>query len=85
MGGGGSITAAGSALAWVDLVLRVETGQPYVNSAHFRDRLVFIPHLQGERCPAWEPSTRGSWLELTAGHTSGDLRRAAWVGVVVSL
>jgi xylulokinase len=82
---GGSVSAAGSALAWVDQVLRVEERSSGFSVPRESERLVFIPHLRGERCPDWEPVARGSWLGLDAGHSAADLRRSAWEGVLFSL
>ncbi len=83
---GGSVTAAGSALAWADEVLRVDHSAPYVSHPPDLDQpLIFIPHLSGERCPAWNPAARGAWLGLSAAHTSTDLRQAVWEGVMFSL
>ncbi|NLE45269.1 MAG: hypothetical protein GX620_11155 [Chloroflexi bacterium] len=87
---GGSVTAAGSALAWADGVLRPPTTNRAGITAqsaplHPTQPLVFVPHLSGERCPAWEPHGRGSWIGLAATHTTDDLRQAVLEGVVFSL
>jgi xylulokinase len=82
---GGSVTAAGSALAWAQQLLRdVETsGLPECTDPGHP--LVFMPHLAGERCPAWEPRARGAWIGLSIQHTSRHLQRAVLEGVAFSL
>jgi xylulokinase len=83
---GGSVTAAGSALAWAERALgsdaiREQEGEPPDTGRP----LVFVPHLSGERCPAWEPHSRGAWVGLCADHSRDDLWRAVREGVVFSL
>jgi len=86
---GGSVTTAGSALAWAQQVLREEIGVAPGPSLPYRPNLerplVFIPHLSGERCPAWEPRARGSWVGLTATHKASDLQQAVLEGITFSL
>lgn len=89
---GGSVTAAGSALAWAQQVLRAALPSTEGTSSANRPRrvdlehpLVFVPHLLGERCPAWEPHTRGGWIGLTSTHTAGDLHAAVLEGIAFSL
>jgi xylulokinase len=85
---GGSVTAAGSALAWARQVLREEVVESDGLSSLRPDLerpLIFVPHLAGERCPAWEPHARGSWIGLTAAHTASDLQQAVLEGITFSL
>ena len=46
---------------------------------------VFIPLLNGERSPEWNPQLTGSWHGLKARHTAADLARSALEGVVFNL
>jgi xylulokinase len=83
---GGSVTAAGSALAWAEQVLRHElSGATSLGRPNLERPLVFIPHLSGERCPAWEPHARGSWIGLNAAHKASDLKQAVLEGITFSL
>ncbi len=87
---GGSVTAAGSALAWARQVLRENGAGPTElsvdsGSPNLERPLVFLPHLAGERCPAWEPHARGGWLGLTLAHTGADLQRSVLEGISFSL
>lgn len=44
--------------------------------------LLFLPYLNGERCPHPDPSARGAFIGLTARHRRPDLTRALMEGVV---
>jgi len=46
---------------------------------------VFIPLLNGERSPDWNPNLTGSWHGLTSRHTSADLARSILEGVIFNL
>jgi xylulokinase len=87
---GGSITAAGAALAWADEILSRGDRQGvwaanWPQHPDLERPLVFVPHISGERCPAWQPHARGAWIGLTPVHTAQDLRRAVLEGVAFAL
>lgn len=48
-------------------------------------RLVFLPYLQGERTPVWDPLARGLFLGLAAGTTRGEMTRAVIEGAAFSV
>jgi xylulokinase len=43
--------------------------------------LIFLPYLQGERVPYWDPGLRGAFIGLSRGHTAPDLAVAVMQGV----
>lgn len=43
--------------------------------------LIFLPYLQGERVPYWDPSLRGALVGLARGHGPTDLAYAVLEGV----
>jgi xylulokinase len=47
--------------------------------------LLFMPYLNGERCPHPDPAARGAFIGLTACHNRGDMARAVMEGVVHAL
>ncbi|MCW5880432.1 MAG: xylulokinase [Anaerolineae bacterium] len=47
--------------------------------------LLFLPYLQGERSPHWDPRARGGWIGLQVTHTRADLMRAVLEGVTFNL
>ncbi|MHC5655209.1 xylulokinase [Stappia sp. ICDLI1TA098] len=59
-----------------EIVARAETAPPGARG------LLFLPYLNGERCPHPDPAARGALVGLTARHGAGDLARAVMEGVV---
>ena len=47
--------------------------------------VIFLPYLNGERCPVNDPNARGCFVGLSAGTGKGDLARAVLEGVAFSL
>jgi xylulokinase len=85
---GGSISSAGASRAWAANLFGAEridpAGLPQDRSTGDRPPL-FIPHLRGSRCPDWNPEARGAWVDLSAGHRSGDLYQAVLEGCTHAL
>lgn len=42
---------------------------------------LFLPYLEGERTPFWDPDLRGAFLGLNGGHGNGDMFRAVAEGL----
>jgi len=90
---GGSVNAAGAALAWAARILYGEEGRRVGELFDCKEDLlpdtdnplVFLPYLSGERCPIWEPQARAGWLGLSLEHGRRDMSRAVVEGVVFSL
>jgi sugar (pentulose or hexulose) kinase/mannitol-1-phosphate/altronate dehydrogenase len=49
------------------------------------EELLFLPYLDGERSPIWDPHASGVFFGLRATHRQGDLSRAVLEGVAFSL
>lgn len=47
--------------------------------------LVFLPYLDGERCPYPNPSARGGWIGLRREHDASDMTRSLMEGVTFGL
>ncbi len=47
--------------------------------------LLFLPYLQGERSPYWNPKARGAFVGLQITHTRADLIRAVLEGIALHL
>jgi xylulokinase len=47
--------------------------------------LLFLPHLQGERSPYWNPKARGAFVGLQITHTRADMIRAVLEGIALNL
>jgi xylulokinase len=96
----GTMQAAGGSYQWLRReICRIEEGESEesgedvyeimnrraaqsVPGAH---GLLFLPHLQGERSPYWNPTARGAFVGLTITHTRDDLIRSVLEGVSLNL
>jgi xylulokinase len=47
--------------------------------------LLFLPYLQGERTPHWDPRARGAFFGITAATTRADMARAVFEGTAFAL
>ena len=47
--------------------------------------LIYLPYLNGERCPYTDPSARACFIGLTLRHDLGDMVRSILEGVIFSL
>jgi len=47
--------------------------------------LLFLPYLNGERCPHPDPAARGAFVGLTSRHDRADIARSVMEGVVHAL
>jgi xylulokinase len=45
---------------------------------------VFLPHLEGERAPLWDPRSRGVFARIGAASGAGEIARAVLEGVAFS-
>ena len=80
---------AGGALGWLRSVLG-DAGFDALTEAAGRSRpgaegLLFLPYLNGERCPHPDPDARGAFVGLAAGHGREAMTRAVMEGVVHAL
>lgn len=49
------------------------------------DGLVFLPYLEGERAPLWDPMARGALVGVTGRHERAHITRAVLEGVAFSV
>lgn len=49
------------------------------------NRLLYVPYLQGERTPVWDPLARGVFIGLTVSTALADLARAVFEGTAFAL
>ncbi len=49
------------------------------------DGLVYLPYLDGERAPIWDPKAKGAFIGLTSAHTWKHMLRALLEGVGAGL
>ncbi|MBN9063505.1 MAG: carbohydrate kinase [Rhizobiales bacterium] len=77
---GGPSQTGGDALAWLSSIARDAT---VGGTSASPEALLFLPFLQGERVPYWNPDLRGAFLGLHRSHGPDDLRRAVLEGVAL--
>lgn len=82
----GPTQAGGQALSWVakSFSMSIKDAVEAAASADLDQRLVFLPHLQGERAPVWNPNARGVWVGLTTKTGPPEMIRAVLEGVAFS-
>ena len=86
----GTTTSSGASVEWFareflppgDLALMTELA---ASSPPGSNRLLYLPYLQGERTPVWDPQAKGLFIGLTASTGRGDLARAVFEGVTFAL
>lgn len=47
--------------------------------------VIFLPYLQGERAPRWNPDARGAFIGLKSENNEGDMLRSVLEGVTMNL
>jgi xylulokinase len=84
----GPTQAGGASLQWLGRLLRAEPAE----IVHLADQsppgangLLFLPYLEGERAPIWDPAARGMLFGLASGHGRADVARAVLEGVAHSV
>lgn len=78
----GSISTSGKAIDWFREVSgynQVSYDQFFTEVAAVEPgarKLLFLPHLAGERAPLWNPEARGAFIGLALHHTRQEMGRA---------
>jgi sugar (pentulose or hexulose) kinase len=84
----GVTSAGGGSLAWfarafgrdIDQLLALAEGIPLGS-----ELLYFLPYIEGERSPIWDPRAQGTFSGIRAFHGAGHFVRAVLEGVAYSL
>jgi len=90
---GGSYQWLRRQICWSETVEASETGDDAYEVMNRRAAesvpgargLLFLPYLQGERSPHWNPRARGAYVGLQVTHTRADLIRATLEGISMNL
>jgi gluconokinase len=88
---GGGTNAGAVVLEWLKNQITHFQGSFYeffelaAHIAPGSEGLIFLPYLQGERAPWWNPKLRGSILNLDMRHTQAHLVRAAMESIIYNL
>jgi len=86
----GALLSPGAALSWLrDQILSVERygvlDEEAEQSGAGANGVLFLPYMQGERSPIWDPFARGVFFGLSLETTRGDLVRALMEGTAYAL
>jgi xylulokinase len=84
----GTVQSAGRSLAWALDLLGEDIGglEAHLSAVPLgSDGLLFLPYLEGERSPLYDPKARGVFFGLTPAHGRSHLLRATVEGVSFAL
>ena len=84
----GPTQGGGGALAWAADLLAGGSHRRLVELGVAAERptgIVFLPYLEGERSPIWDPTARGAFVGIEAHHGPADFAVAVLEGVAFSV
>ncbi len=89
----GTATSTGVSIEWfVREILGAPSGEGLrimtnlaASSPPGSNGVLFLPYLQGERTPVWDPLARGVFIGLTSRTTRADMARAVFEGTAFAL
>lgn len=81
----GVTSCGGGSLQWFSRFSDKPIAELLASAAGATDDLLFLPYLEGERSPIWDPHSSGVLLGLRSTHEEGDVTRAILEGVAFSL
>lgn len=84
----GPTQGGGGALAWAADLFADGSHERLLELAAAAERptgIVFLPYLEGERSPIWDPAARGAFVGVEARHGTADFAAAVLEGVAFSV
>lgn len=81
----GVISSGGGSLQWFTQFSGKSIDELLANTTPTADGLLFLPYLEGERSPIWDPHASGVLLGLRTVHNQGNVARAILEGVAFAL
>lgn len=87
----GTVQSAGSSIEWIKSIIadRSQSSLVLDNLAESvpagSGNLFFLPYLQGERAPLWDPQARGVFFGLSLSHGKAEIYRSVLEGVAYAL
>lgn len=84
----GPTQAGGSSLEWFGRLhglAPTEVAEVAAGAPPGSDGVIFLPYLQGERAPHWDPGASGLFAGLRQSHTRAHMARAVLEGVAFSV
>jgi xylulokinase len=82
----GPTQSGGASVAWLSRLLSKspEEISSLAENANLGHTPLFLPHLEGERAPLWDPTSRGSFAGITSSTGAPEMARAVLEGVAYS-
>ena len=81
----GVISSGGGSLQWFRQFSGKSIDELLSNATQNANGLLFLPYLEGERSPIWDPHASGVLLGLRTVHNQGNVARAILEGVAFAL
>jgi xylulokinase len=85
----GPTQAGGRSLTWAAELLTDGDAQRFISLAEQAPGrptgIIFLPYLEGERAPLWDPAARAAFVGMSSATTKPDLARAVLEGVAFSI
>jgi xylulokinase len=81
----GVTSSGGGSLPWFSRFAGKSIDELLASTAVTSSELIFLPYLEGERAPIWDPLASGVLVGLRSSHGQGDVARAVLEGVAFSL
>ena len=89
----GTMTSTGASVEWFVREVMGSSGEAGLeamtelaaSSSPGAGGVVFLPYLQGERTPVWDPEARGMFFGLSASTGRGDLARSVFEGIAMGM
>lgn len=83
----GPTQSGGASLAWFSSILGLDAealGRIAAEARITSESPLFLPHLEGERAPLWDPASRGAFAGMTSATGPAELAAAVMEGVAFS-
>jgi xylulokinase len=82
----GPTQSGGASVSWLSKLLAKSPDEisAIAASANLDHTPLFLPHLEGERAPLWDATSRGSFAGMTSSTGAAELARAVLEGVAYS-
>jgi xylulokinase len=85
----GTMQAAGKSIDWAQKLLHIESNAAFDLEAAAAppgsDGLIFVPYIEGERSPIFDPNARGIFFNIDSRHQRAHFARSVLEGVSYAL
>jgi sugar (pentulose or hexulose) kinase len=81
----GVTSSGGGSLDWFSHFSGRDLQELMTSASEAESRILFLPYLEGERSPIWDPHASGTFVGLRSTHGAAHAARAVLEGVAFSL